>query len=400
MSNTPVWTNTVLFAQWTSVPLITVHFFADGGSVTPSSRDLTAGSSVGILPTPTRTGYNFSGWVDFFTQQPVSNNTVMWTSTILTATWRPAIVPIFFNPSGGSVVPTNRLVQVGTAIGTLPTPTQQPSRNGYTFLGWFDSAGQQVFSSTIMFATATLTARWEAPAPPALDPVRMMNNVANDATLRIESADRREAMVVVGRTLLANGYEPAFAAGMMANVMREGNFGQFEGAGNQAYLQYFITNHNYVTRFSRQHLYNVDITLQELRRMTENAPNPTNIFGLGILQWTNRPRFFSLLNQYEIVSGGTGRITRDQVVEAETRQMMLELPGHGMHTGPHPIGGGWGFNLPAFWRTHNQGNLLSEQAAGHAGELITLAYTRPAQTQDRAFTRKNDAIDIFRVMMR
>ena len=40
----------------------TVTFNANGGSVSPSSKTVTYGSTYGTLPTPTRTGYTFDGW--------------------------------------------------------------------------------------------------------------------------------------------------------------------------------------------------------------------------------------------------------------------------------------------------------------------------------------------------
>ena len=39
---------------------------------------------------------------------------------------------VTFNPNGGSVSPTTKIVQVGQSYGYLPTPT----RRGYTFMGW------------------------------------------------------------------------------------------------------------------------------------------------------------------------------------------------------------------------------------------------------------------------
>jgi len=72
----------------------------------------------------------------------------------------PAIVTVTFNPNSGSVTPTSGSVTVGSAYGTLPTPT----RTGYTFNGWFtaQTGGTQVTSSTTVTQTAdhTLYARW------------------------------------------------------------------------------------------------------------------------------------------------------------------------------------------------------------------------------------------------
>ena len=50
-----------LYARWTA-KTYTVTFNANGGTVTPSSKSVTYASTYGDLPTPTRTGYTFSGW--------------------------------------------------------------------------------------------------------------------------------------------------------------------------------------------------------------------------------------------------------------------------------------------------------------------------------------------------
>ena len=51
-----------LYAQWTPNQY-TVTFNPNGGSVSPTTATVTYDSTYGSLPTPTRTGYNFAGWV-------------------------------------------------------------------------------------------------------------------------------------------------------------------------------------------------------------------------------------------------------------------------------------------------------------------------------------------------
>ena len=53
--------NHTLHAVWTP-KTYTVTFNANGGSVTPSTKQVTMGQSYGNLPTPTRSGYTFKGW--------------------------------------------------------------------------------------------------------------------------------------------------------------------------------------------------------------------------------------------------------------------------------------------------------------------------------------------------
>jgi len=64
MGSTQNWNktqHTTLYARWTGNPY-TVTFDAQGGTVTPASKNVTFGSTYGTLPTPTRTLYTFDGW--------------------------------------------------------------------------------------------------------------------------------------------------------------------------------------------------------------------------------------------------------------------------------------------------------------------------------------------------
>ena len=53
--------NHTLYARW-SAKSYTVTFDANGGTVNPSSKNVTYNSEYGTLPTPARTGYTFNGW--------------------------------------------------------------------------------------------------------------------------------------------------------------------------------------------------------------------------------------------------------------------------------------------------------------------------------------------------
>ena len=233
---------------------------------------------------------------------------------------------------------------------------------------------------------------------------RMMENLARDTTLRVPSDERRHSMVVMGQTLLNEGYEPAFVAGMLANIMREGSFGQFESSNYVTnpsampqYLRYFVDNHDYGNRFSNRVITDIDASLIEIYNMVLNAPghgDSDNIFGLGVFQWTNRPRILPLLRNYRAVAGDRG-ITLAQVEEAEIKQMISELA-----SGQHVGGWGgvpWGADLRSVWRSRNN-DIDTVAAAGDAGYIITRLYTRPREQAMRASQRRTDAIDIFHVM--
>lgn len=100
------------------------------------------------LPEPTKTGHTFNGWFDSDTggNKVYSPYTPPNSNITLYAQWSANDYVLTYNANGGSVSPSSKIVKYGNTYGSLPTP----QRNGYTFLGWFDSLsdGNQVTSST------------------------------------------------------------------------------------------------------------------------------------------------------------------------------------------------------------------------------------------------------------
>ena len=141
----------------------TVRFNANGGSVSPTTKSVKYDSAYGDLPTPIRTGYNFTGWTlngtkitSTTTVKTASNHTLVaqWTANKYTVTFDP-------NGQGGTVNPTTKSVTFDTTYGTLPTPI----RAGYIFIGWYTdkSVGTQVLSTTTVKTASnhSLYAHWQ-----------------------------------------------------------------------------------------------------------------------------------------------------------------------------------------------------------------------------------------------
>ena len=147
----------------------TVTFDANGGKVSPETAT-TVNGKVENLPTPTRDGYTFDGW---FTSAEggtaVTPETVFTADTTIFAHWtKESVVPptpehkeytVTFDANGGKVDPAT-VTTVDGKIQVLPTPT----RDGYTFGGWFTSAegGVQVTTETVFASDATVYAHWTA----------------------------------------------------------------------------------------------------------------------------------------------------------------------------------------------------------------------------------------------
>lgn len=146
-------------AQWAEE--YTVTFNANGGTVTPDTMTLTHGDVYGKLPTPTRDGYTFAGWfTDPNGGAKVEQGDVVTASHTLYAHWTAKTCTVTFNVNGGTVTPAEQTVTYGSTYGELPTPT----REGYTFAGWFTekNGGTPVRPEDVVTASHTLYAHWTA----------------------------------------------------------------------------------------------------------------------------------------------------------------------------------------------------------------------------------------------
>lgn len=111
----------------------TLSLYSDGSLFT--SKQIVFNDRYGTLPTPKKTGHNFSG---YYLKSDFSGDRLLSTSTVTTASnhsayakWTVKTLLISFNSNGGSVVePVSR--QWNQSYGTLPVPTYY----GYTFAGW------------------------------------------------------------------------------------------------------------------------------------------------------------------------------------------------------------------------------------------------------------------------
>lgn len=149
--------NIMLYTHWTRIEC-TITLDANGGTVNPSTLKVYYGESCGDLPTPTRTGYNFDGWLTSAGNQ-IPNPII--SDIQLYAHWTPKQFTVTFDANGGSEPnPKTLTVTFDAPYGTLPTTT----RTGYTFDGWFTAkdTGTQIKAADTVKLTAntTLYAHW------------------------------------------------------------------------------------------------------------------------------------------------------------------------------------------------------------------------------------------------
>ena len=164
-----------LFAAWTPITYTVTFDKTDGSGTVPSSLtkkydetfELPDGASL------TKSGYKFNGWAltsgGSAVQQAGNEVTVSqyksWLSgTTLTfyAAWALNTKTVYFSANGGSVSPGSVTVEIGQAIGDLPTPTYSGGKK--IFAGWFTAAsgGTQVTATTLVTSDlSTLYAHWK-----------------------------------------------------------------------------------------------------------------------------------------------------------------------------------------------------------------------------------------------
>lgn len=157
-----------IYAVW-KPNTYSIAYNANGGTGTTATSTHTYDTAKALTSNGfSRTGYTFTGWntqangsgTAYSNAQSVKNLTTSNGSTVtLYAQWSVNNYTLTFNANGGSVSPASKSLAYGSQYGTLPTPT----RNGYTFTGWFTAAsgGTKVSNTTTMGAgNVTLYAQW------------------------------------------------------------------------------------------------------------------------------------------------------------------------------------------------------------------------------------------------
>ena len=122
----------------------TITFDTNGGSeIAPITQDY--GTNIAAPADPTRDGYTFIGWDrDIPEIMPAENMTV-------TAQWEINQYTITFDTAGGS-----EIAPITQDYGTNITAPADPTRDGYTFIGW-----DKAIPETMPAENITLKARWK-----------------------------------------------------------------------------------------------------------------------------------------------------------------------------------------------------------------------------------------------
>ena len=234
----------------------------------------------------------------------------------------------------------------------------------------------------------------------------IIQNLQNCPTSVIPSKDK-PTCVAVASHMLRQGYEVAFVAGMLGNIIAEGTIGQFEISNYKThpeakpdYLVYMDTNYNgtnfYLNNYSGKNITEVNVIavwnmLQDLNNQSNGTWNIGNSrvgFGLGCFQWTF-DRTYTLGELYvSKLTPGSSSITQAQAIEAEATMITNE-----MNSLKH---------RPALekWREEYPINWSCGAAANRAGALICLKYVMPYNMENKAPLRGAKAEAIFGEMIK
>ena len=163
----------ILYAQWTRIHDVT--FYENGGTTVPDEHDVVDGSSI-TLPTTTREGYTFNGWLYNTQTYNAGESFVVSADNItFTAQWTIKTYTVTFNTTGGSAV-AQQTIEHGSLAVKPADPTREASGSySYTFSRWIVVPdGNEFLFTTPITQNITLSAVWEATAA---HPVGVYSNI-------------------------------------------------------------------------------------------------------------------------------------------------------------------------------------------------------------------------------
>ncbi len=171
--NTPVTRKITLIAKWkknqndnnndNNNPVknkYTVRFDSNGGTSVPS-QTVTEGARANQPGNPTKACYDFVGWyTDSSLTKKYNFNNGVYQNITLYAKWEDngscvETHKVYFDSNGGTSVRTQTVKD-----GNRASKPSNPTRNGYTFLGWYYNGSEYNFNKRV-YQSITLVANWE-----------------------------------------------------------------------------------------------------------------------------------------------------------------------------------------------------------------------------------------------
>ena len=172
--------NITLYAKWVANTYTITFDTAGGSEIAPITQDY--GTQIAVPEAPTREGYTFTGWDrEIPTTMPAENMTV-------TAQWKINRYTITFDTNGGS-----EIAPITQDYGTAITAPADPTREGYTFIGW-----DTEIPKTMPAENITLKAKWkdiEKPTGEIIIGTNKWHSFLNKLTLGLFFKDTQEVTI-------------------------------------------------------------------------------------------------------------------------------------------------------------------------------------------------------------
>ena len=264
--------------------------------------------------------------------------------------------------------------------------------------------------------------------PKVVTPAMMIANLKESDSVNLGA--KKDAIISMVGNLLDNGFEPAFVAGVAANLYAEGNYGEFESSsysmphmrprymayldGGNFYTQdatggYIVTEiylskseylnytgtlikheryadeNYYKNNFSGKKITAFNLSVVEALLNDLASDGWEGEFGLGIMQW-RKSEALALVRQYRDAAGSSDTITAAKVIDVENKRILSDLKGSHVAV----------YNA---WKAANEGSLASETAAGSAGSIVCSQYINSAKDEVTAAERAERAMKIYSAMM-
>ena len=235
--------NLIYSGETPSTPTYTLYYEENGGSGEMEEQTVEEGQSVTVKANTftAPAGYSFKEWNDNYkgsgTKYNVGQNVTMTADLTLYAVWSPQTYTVTLDAAGGTGGTTSVNV---TFDDPMPNITI-PSREGYTFVGYFDAQKKQDYdengssrNSWVTPSNATLTAQWEenGSVPPEITgdlhfwfihaADATTNNVTNDATVfsnMVSSNSSKEGSITIDGT--------SYSVTRRSGDPTDGKFGSF-----------------------------------------------------------------------------------------------------------------------------------------------------------------------------
>ena len=172
--------NITLYAKWTANTYTITFDTAGGSEIAPITQEY--GTHIIAPADPTREGYTFIGWdMEIPTTMPAENMTV-------TAQWEINRYTITFDTAGGS-----EIAPITQDYGSAITAPADPTRAGYTFIGW-----DMEIPETVPAENITLKAKWkdiEKPTGEIIIGTNKWHSFLNKLTLGLFFKDTQEVTI-------------------------------------------------------------------------------------------------------------------------------------------------------------------------------------------------------------